>query len=570
MVTFFILLNVLNLGMPHPPFCSLFYWRILIVLAIGAFGTAVYAQVPIAQDSLLKLLHNNDSKDSNRVHILNRLAFANYYNNPTAALRYGYEAQKISDSLQFTRGEAEAFRQVGLAFWAQADMTTAVNYYLTGLRIAEANKHLQVQADIFSNIGAAYNGLGDPQEALTFFNRSIELQRQLKNLWREAAVLNNVGDAYVALKDFDKAREAYTKALVRSKEQNYLLGVATNTRNIGNVLEYKGQYDSAFINYEKCAEIARQIDDNRNYILSNKSMASISIKTNRLQEAEVYLKKGLEAALAANLRSFIRDLYQLMATLKEKQGRQSEAFSYFKLFSAYKDSVQNMAAVSEVASQRLRFETEKKQTEIELLKKDADIKRAELSSRNELLVASSVTLLLALVLLIVSIRSYGNIQKKNKLLSDKNEEISKQHLRLSELNDELVTLNEEMRSQQEEVMAQRDELELQNRRIEQMHAKLLNANETLESTVKERTAALEVQNKILMDYAFINAHKLRSPLASIMGLVNLLMHSKSDADTKQLLIHLQTSSDQLDKVIRSISETIDKGLDAFDPKKPIS
>lgn len=556
--------------MPHSPVCSLFYWRILNVLAIVTFAMTAYAQMPIAQDSLLKLLQSNNSKDSNRVLILNRLAFANYYNNPTAALQYGYEAQKIADSLRFTKGEAEAFRQVGLAFWAQADMTTAINYYLTGLRIAEANKHLQVQADILSNIGAAYNGLGDPKEALTFFNRSIALQRQLKNLWREAAVLNNVGDAYIALKDFDKAREAYSTALLRSKEQNYLLGVATNTRNIGNVLEHKGLYDSAFVNYEKCAEIAKQINDNRNYILSNKSMASISIKTNRLQEAELYLKRGLEAALAANLRSFIRDIYQLMATLKEKQGRQSDAFSYFKLFAAYKDSVQNMAAVSEVASQRLRYETEKKQTEIELLKKDADIKRAELSSRNELLIASTVTLLLALVLLVVSIRSYGNIQKKNKLLLDKNEEISKQHLRLSELNDELITLNEEMRSQQEEVMAQRDELELQNKRIEQMHAKLLNANETLELAVKERTAALEVQNKILTDYAFINAHKLRSPLASIMGLVNLLLHRKYDAETQELLVHLQTSSEQLDKVIRSISKTIDKGLDAFDPNKPIS
>jgi light-regulated signal transduction histidine kinase (bacteriophytochrome) len=40
--------------------------------------------------------------------------------------------------------------------------------------------------------------------------------------------------------------------------------------------------------------------------------------------------------------------------------------------------------------------------------------------------------------------------------------------------------------------------------------------------VQERTRELEKKNKALEEYAFINAHKLRSQVASILGLINLI------------------------------------------------
>ncbi len=83
-------------------------------------------------------------------------------------------------------------------------------------------------------------------------------------------------------------------------------------------------------------------------------------------------------------------------------------------------------------------------------------------------------------------------------------------------------------------------------------------NENLEQLVNERTAELETKNKALEDAAFINAHKLRSPLASILGLVNLIKDQPMSEDLKIMNTHLQESAEKLDDIVSSITETLEK------------
>src|SRR5258707_2313091 len=535
-----------------------------IVTSVSSVG-----QVPVnlSSDSLLALLKTHPALDTSRVLLLNQLAFVNYYSNPLTTLKFGFEARKIADSLHYTKGEADAFRQIGLAFWAQADIPTAIKYFLTGLKIAEINSHAEVAADLTGNIGTAYNGLGNPGEALIFLNRARAMQQKLNNRWREAAVLNNIGDAYIALKEFGRAREAYTIAFNEAKTMGYKLGMTTNQRNLANIYELREKYDSALALYFRCIELSSQIRDNRGFILSHKSIASVYLKRNEIDLAKKHAKTALDAARKANLRAFVRDLYELLYKISEVEGDQQKAFAFFKLYSAYKDSVQNLRVVSEIDGERLRFETEKKQSEIELLKKDSELNTERLSNRNAQLALSIVISLLTVLSLVLGVRAFLKIKRSNKLLSEKTKEIQQQHFKLTEQNDELVALNEEIVSQREEVMAQRDSLAEKNLEIEKVNQQMAEVNATLEELVDQRTQVLQKQNRKLSEYAFFNAHKLRQPLARIMGVVNLL---KTNADHKEqptILAHLSKSSEDLDAVVRSISDTLQDGMNAFPEKE---
>jgi ligand-binding sensor domain-containing protein len=84
-------------------------------------------------------------------------------------------------------------------------------------------------------------------------------------------------------------------------------------------------------------------------------------------------------------------------------------------------------------------------------------------------------------------------------------------------------------------------------------------NNNLEAIVKERTFELEIKNKALEDYAFINAHKLRAPVASILGIINLMKRIDFDDDDRVYLEHLHRSSRELDAVVRSITQAIERG-----------
>ncbi|HEX6225140.1 MAG TPA: hypothetical protein VFZ52_12050 [Chryseolinea sp.] len=149
-------------------------------------------------------------------------------------------------------------------------------------------------------------------------------------------------------------------------------------------------------------------------------------------------------------------------------------------------------------------------------------------SAEQFLVQGGILLLVVSVFMIVLIRMRYDLTVKE----------IKSRLALQESNDEIQAQNEEIMSQGEEIRV---------------------INENLEKIVFERTKELEKKNRALEEYAFINAHKLRSPVASILGLINLLKKAPLDEETKGVISHLQEASDKLDAVVSSITKTIEKG-----------
>ena len=123
---------------------------------------------------------------------------------------------------------------------------------------------------------------------------------------------------------------------------------------------------------------------------------------------------------------------------------------------------------------------------------------------------------------------------------------------LQEKNEELTASEEELRASQEELMASQEEL--------------TQINENLNDLVKERTLTIIDQNKKFVHHAFINAHKVRSPLARIQGLVNLLSYETHRLSDDALEIHrlLKASSIELDDILHEVKVNLDaaeyKGL----------
>lgn len=68
----------------------------------------------------------------------------------------------------------------------------------------------------------------------------------------------------------------------------------------------------------------------------------------------------------------------------------------------------------------------------------------------------------------------------------------------------------------------------------------------------------EEQQRLLEKIAWIQSHKVRKPLANILGLVDLMDKNNKSEDDKGIIDLLKTSSDELDQVVREITEICDK------------
>jgi|GEM_PF-4091965 PAS domain S-box-containing protein len=82
---------------------------------------------------------------------------------------------------------------------------------------------------------------------------------------------------------------------------------------------------------------------------------------------------------------------------------------------------------------------------------------------------------------------------------------------------------------------------------------ILNSSDITEEVNLEKR--IRVSEKKLDDIAFINAHEVRAPLASILGLLNLLDFESVNDNSKLILNHLKKSASELERIIHKVSES---------------
>ncbi|GHM99015.1 hypothetical protein WSM22_05050 [Cytophagales bacterium WSM2-2] len=536
--------------------------RVKFFLLFLLTGEAIscFAQNPKA-DSLKNELARHPEQDTVRANILNALAFEKHFSDPEASFQYAADARDLSKQLNYPKGTALAYRHSGLALWTQANLSYALEFFLRGLKIADSLNYVQIQADITGNIGLVYSGLGNYAKALEYYETSLTKQRLLKNRKREIVMLNNVGDCYFHLNQYNRALDTYRMSLTLGTPIDFLM--ETNNRNIGNVFETMGKLDSAMRHYITSQKLSDRFNEGREKALIRISMASIFLKQRKYQQAENLAQIALLIAQTGNFRAQMKDAYAVLSEIAKVQGQYKSGLEYLKKSISYRDSIQNSVEASRIASLQLEHEMLRKKLEIDGLKKDSQLQDEELKQKNIWLVSIGVGFLLIGVFSFYAYTNYRAQKVLNVQLAELNVEINQQQSELTQQRDKVIKLNEEIQLQQEEVILQRDILTAKNADIESLHQKVRETNSNLEAIVALRTEALSEQNRRLEEYAYINAHKLRAPVASIMGIVSLLQKEGADRDKDMMVGFLKNSSAELDQVIRTISDTLNHGLNAF-------
>lgn len=172
------------------------------------------------------------------------------------------------------------------------------------------------------------------------------------------------------------------------------------------------------------------------------------------------------------------------------------------------------------------------------------------------------------------------VKKSNEASHDQNiqliEELNKAKESLEERNSEIEAQNQEIVSQSEVLSENQIKLE-QAFEIIKTHKELLtNANQSLEIELLEKNKELTQTNAELIRYnnelrqfSFTVSHNLRGPVASLLGLVNIIDHSSISPEQADVLRHIQTTTQSLDDIITDLNKIIDIRYDIFKVRQRI-
>ncbi len=82
------------------------------------------------------------------------------------------------------------------------------------------------------------------------------------------------------------------------------------------------------------------------------------------------------------------------------------------------------------------------------------------------------------------------------------------------------------------------------------------AQQRAKEELKRYQSELAERNRQLADFAFLNAHKMRGPLARILGLADVLLLADSRAEEEEYLRLIVQSAQELDGAIKTAASAL--------------
>ena len=433
---------------------------IVPLLFIAMLNMCAYAQQRQKIDSLNQLLHQYPEKDTSRFKIYGELSwlYATTRSQTDIARKYADSINSLATALNDARGEALAHFYYGAIGRFERNFTEGLKHLKAFIYYQHQRGDSSKVAMGLFQVATIYLGMDDTEMGLKTLYRALAIHEKesdpsganfvlnaigtvLKNAGRyneaiqvyqkvlvtdsaNSDVLMNLGNVYAATGEHEKTLKNYRKALHIDRNAEAHWAVAYDLEAIGEHFNKIQKHDSALLYHQQALTIRQRLADKREKAISLGHLGLTYAYLGQANSAEVLLLEALNIAKEIKSQSLKRDTYEKLALLYEKNNDLPRSYDYFKRYTTLKDSLLNEASMKQINELKTRFETSKKDQQIELLSKENEVSLKE----QQRLSAVKNFVLMAIVLLSVlgGLFVYLLLQriKNQKLLTAKNNEIN--------------------------------------------------------------------------------------------------------------------------------------------------
>jgi class 3 adenylate cyclase len=403
----------------------------------------------------LKMMVENGKKDSIMTSNLLKLSSALLNKDDLdGSILYAKEAVELANDLNDLKSKAYAYKNIGLAEFYQSNYFETLENWNQSLAIFRTTKNSLGIANMTSNLGVVFYSQGSHEKALDYYFESLEVSEKLKDPLRITTSLANIGGVYSQIPDYDKSLEYFKKIEpylsdlenpgIRSA---YLLGVGENYSHRGNHREAIEFYNQALdINkdspdhahnltllgkeYHKLGNIEKatsylelalakaiEYDMPLDEVQTLLELGNVNQKNNTKKALENY-QKGESLAKEIETNEELRDIYKGMSLTYQGIGDFKNAYLYQDKFLELKDQIFNSEILERSNLIAADYDLNKKQDQIGLLEKEAEI--LELNERRQIIV-KYISFVIAGLILLLALGLYRRnkfIQKTKQIIEE--------------------------------------------------------------------------------------------------------------------------------------------------------
>lgn len=301
------------------------------------------------------------------------------------------------------KSAANTLNNLGVVAKNEGDYPEAIRYHLEALKIRELILDSAGIASSYNNMGSVFMMQQNYKESIRYYEMALAIRIKSSDKRGIASTLNNIGNNYTLQEVYNKAKENYSFALQTAIEIGDKKLMAECYNNMGNNFYKQDQNAEARKNFYQALSLQTEIGDLRGILTTNKNIGWTFISEKTFEQAVLFFNKSLAIALQINAKDQEMILYRDFAEMNARMKNYEQAFYYQRKYSELRDTLLSSEKNQQIAELQTRFETEKKDREISLLKAETSVKNAELKSektfRNAILFGSIMAFLLIILLM---------------------------------------------------------------------------------------------------------------------------------------------------------------------------
>lgn len=320
----------------------------------------------------------------------------------------------------------------------------SIEYIIEALNVYELIPDSLGIAQCLNNLGVTYQYTGEYKTSIEYFEKSKQIKILLKDTIGIANCNINIGIAFMNIKEYDKSPDYFREALALYQSKNSLKGIAQSYQNLGVAYENLENPEKSMQYYLSALDIYKRMGSQENLAVSYNNIGEAYLGKKQYKKAEEYLLNSLSISKEIKYTELSLHTTRVLKDLHAQSGDYKKAFDYFTELKNIEDSLFEADKIKNLQELQKKYDTEKKEKEIELLNKDKKLQATEIRSQK---LQKYIFIGGFAFILIIAFVFYRNIiqkKKANKLLSKKNIEIQQQKEEIQTQAEYLEVVNKEL------------------------------------------------------------------------------------------------------------------------------
>lgn len=399
----------------------------LIVLFVSTL-TPAFAQVSLEERV------RSMPDDTAKVNYLHKLVDSLRERSSRQALYFAIEGKGIADRIGYKRGSIYMLESISWMHYRNNDLLNALEAAQATLKIAKEIGEKPAVAKCLIGIAAIFFEEKKFDLAILHFKEAAKIGEAVGNMSTYGRSMNNIGFCFVHMNEYDSATHYSELSYAAAKEigDPYIEGFAL--RNFGEIAVAKKEYATAIHHYQHGLTLAESSNNNYLKISLLYRLGGVYNAQQNPTEAITVLKEAINIGEIHGYKDELERSLKLVAESYVLLKDFESAYQYQSRFVKLHDSLESHKKEEQLGVAQAKFDSELKQTQIEVLTRDAALQQGAYN-RQRLLTYVSIGFA-SLLLFFLSMLWYNNkrLYAAKKSVDAMNREIKQQAELLRDTN----------------------------------------------------------------------------------------------------------------------------------------